>query len=88
MEDERKDTLREQPEQAEQPETEKKEANSGMILGMCLGMAMGVAIGAATKNLGLWMPIGMCMGMALGVAFDSQKKKKNEQDDGNDQPQA
>ena len=25
MEDERKDTLREQPEQAEQPETEKKE---------------------------------------------------------------
>ena len=88
MEDERKDTLREQPEQAEQPETEKKEANSGMILGMCLGMAMGVAIGAATKNLGLWMPIGMCMGMALGVAFDSQKKKKNEQDDGDDQPQA
>ena len=39
MEDERKDTLREQPGQAEQPETEKKEANSGMILGMCLGMA-------------------------------------------------
>ena len=86
MEDERKDTLREQPEQAEQPETEKKEANSGMILGMCLGMAVGAAIGAATKNLGLWMPIGMCLGMVVGMSFDSEKKDKK--DDGDDQPQA
>ena len=88
MEDERKDTLREQPEQAEQPETEKKEANSGMILGMCLGMAIGAGIGAATKNLGLWMPIGMCLGMVVGMSFDSEKKKKDEQDDGDHQPQA
>ena len=86
MEDERKDTLREQPEQAEQPETEKKEANSGMILGMCLGMAIGAGIGAATKNLGLWMPIGMCLGMVVGMSFDSEKKDKK--DDGNEDPQA
>ena len=86
MEDERKDTLREQPEQAEQPETEKKEANSGMILGMCLGMAIGAGIGAATKNLGLWMPIGMCLGMVVGMSFDSEKKDKK--NDGDDQPQA
>ena len=50
MEDERKDTLREQPEQAEQPETEKKEANSGMILGMCLGMCVGMAFDSSKKN--------------------------------------
>ena len=80
MEDERKDTLR------EQPETEKKEANSGMILGMCLGMAIGAGIGAATKNLGLWIPIGMCLGMVVGMSFDSEKKDKK--DDGDDQPQA
>ena len=86
MEEERKDTLREQPEQAEQPETEKKEANSGMILGMCLGMAIGAGIGAATKNLGLWMPIGMCLGMVVGMSFDSEKKDKK--DDGNEDPQA
>ena len=86
MEEERKDTLREQPEQAEQPETEKKEANSGMILGMCLGMAIGAGIGAATKNLGLWMPIGMCLGMVVGMSFDSEKKDKK--DDGDADPQA
>ena len=45
-------------------------------------------IGAATKNLGLWMPIGMCLGMVVGMSFDSEKKKKDEQDDGDDQPQA
>ena len=51
MEDERKDTLREQPEQAEQPETEKKEANSGMILGMCLGSRACIAMnGGHTPN--------------------------------------
>ena len=86
MEDERKDTLREQPEQAELPEERKKEADSGMILGMCLGMAIGAGIGAATKNLGLWMPIGMCLGMVVGMSFDSEKKDKK--NDGDDQPQA
>ena len=83
MEEEQKD-LRE----PEKPEAEKKEADSGMILGMCLGLAIGAGIGAATKNLGLWIPIGMCLGLSLGMSFDSQKKKKNQQDDGNDQPQA
>lgn len=87
MEDERKDTLREQPEQAEQP-VDKKKADSGMILGLCLGLAVGAGIGALTKNLGLWMPIGMCLGMVVGMAFDGEKKKKNERDDGDDQPQA
>ncbi len=85
MEDERKDTLREQPEQAEQLETKKKEADSGMILGMCIGLAIGAGIGAATGNLGLWIPIGMCMGMCVGMSFDSQRKKK---DDGDSDPQA
>ena len=83
MEEEKKD-LRE----PEKPEAKKKEADSGMILGMCLGLAIGAGIGAATKNLGLWIPIGMCLGLSLGMSFDSQKKKKNQQDDGNDQPQA
>ena len=59
MEEEKKDLQ----EQRSNPEAEKKEADSGMILGMCLGMS-------------------------VGIAFDSQKKKKNEQDDGDDQPQA
>ena len=79
MEEEKKD-LRE----PEKPEAEKKEADSGMILGMCLGLAIGAGIGALTKNLGVWMPGGMCLGMSVGIAFDSQKKKK---DDGED-PQA
>ena len=88
MEDKRKDTLREQPEQPEQPEGNREEADSGMILGLCLGLAVGAGIGALTKNLGLWMPIGMCLGMVVGMAFDGEKKKKNERDDGDDQPQA
>lgn len=82
MEEEMKD-LRE-PEQRSKPEAEKKEADSGLILGMCLGLAIGAGVGALTKNVGLWMPIGMCLGMSVGIAFDSQKKKK---DDGED-PQA
>ena len=83
MEDmERKDSR--EPEQRSKPEAEKKEADSGMILGMCLGLAIGAGIGALTKNLGVWMPVGMCLGMSVGIAFDSQKKKK---DDGED-PQA
>ena len=68
------------------PEAEKKEADSGMILGMCLGMAIGAGIGALTKNLAVWMSVGMCLGMCVGMAFDSQKK--NEQNDGDDQPKA
>ena len=79
MEEEKKD-LRE----PETPEAEKKEADSGMILGMCLGLAIGAGIGALTRNLAVWMPVGMCLGMSVGMAFDSQKKKK---DDGED-PQA
>ena len=84
MEEEKKDLQ----EQRSNPEAEKKEADSGMILGLCLGLAVGAGIGALTKNLGLWMPIGMCLGLALGMAFDGEKKKKNERDDGDDQPQA
>ena len=80
MREEEKKDLRE----PEKPEAEKKEADSGMILGMCLGLAIGAGIGALTKNLGVWMPVGMCLGMSVGIAFDSQKKKK---DDGED-PQA
>ena len=87
MEEEKKE-LQEQPVQPEKPEDRKKEADSGMILGMCIGLAVGAAIGAVTKNLGLWMPIGMCLGLALGMSFDGEKKKKNERDDGDDQPQA
>ena len=83
MEDKRKE-FHEQPEQP----VDKKKADSGMILGLCLGLAVGAGIGALTKNLGLWMPIGMCLGMVVGMAFDGEKKKKNERDDGNDQPQA
>ena len=79
MEKEKKD-LRE----PEKPEAEKKETDSGMILGMCLGLAIGAGIGALTKNVGLWMPIGMCMGLCVGMSFDAQKKKK----DGGDDPQA
>ena len=83
MEEEKKD-LRE----PEKPEAEKKEADSGMILGMCLGLAVGAGIGAANKNLGLWIPIGMCLGLSLGIAFDSQKKKKDDkQDGGEDAPE-
>ena len=52
MEEERKD-LRE----PEKPEAEKKEADSGMILGMCLGLAVGAGIGALTKNLAVWRSI-------------------------------
>ena len=77
MEEEKKDLRK-------KPEAEKKEADSGMILGMCLGLAIGAGVGALTKNMGLWMPIGMCLGMSVGIAFDSQKIKK---DDGED-PQA
>ena len=83
MEDKRKE-LPEQPEKR----GDKKKVDSGMVLGMCIGLAVGAAIGAATKNLGLWMPIGMCLGMVVGMSFDSEKKKKNERDDGDDQPQA
>ena len=82
MEEEKKD-LREQP---KRPEAEKKEADSGMILGMCLGLAIGAGVGALTKNLAVWMSVGMCLGMCVGMAFDSQKKK--EQNDGDDQPKA
>lgn len=84
MMEEEKKNLREQPEKAE---AEKKEANQGMILGMCLGLAVGAGIGALTKNLGTWMSVGMCLGLCVGMSFDSQKKKKNEQNDGDD-PQA
>ena len=84
MEEEKRDLQK----QTEKPEAEKKEADSGMILGMCLGLAVGAGIGALTKNLGLWIPIGMCLGLSLGIAFDSQKKKKNgKQDDGEDAPE-
>ena len=82
MEEKKKD-LRE----PEKPEAEKKEANSGMILGMCLGLAIGAGIGAATKNLGLWMSVGMCLGLAVGTAFDSSKKN-GKKDDGDADPQA
>ena len=84
MEEEKKDLQ----EQRSNPEAEKKEADSGMILGMCLGLAVGAGVGALTKNLAVWMSVGMCLGMSVGIAFDSQKKKKNERDDGDDQPQA
>ena len=83
MEEEKKD-LRE----PEKPEAEKKEADSGMILGMCLGLAVGAGIGALTKNLAVWMSVGMCLGMSVGMAFDSQKKKKNDKQDGGEAPQA
>lgn len=82
MEEEKKD-LRE----PEKPETEEKNANTGLALGLALGLAIGSAVGAATGNIGLWMPIGMCLGLSLGMSFDSQKKK-NEQNDGDDQPKA
>ena len=80
MEEEKKD-LRE----PEKPETEEKNANTGLALGLALGLAIGSAVGAATGNIGLWMPIGMCLGLCVGMAFDSEKKKKY---DGDDQPQA
>lgn len=83
MEEEKKELQ----EQRSKPEAEKKEADSGMILGMCLGLAIGAGIGALTKNLAVWMSVGMCLGMSVGMAFDSQKKKKDEQDGGED-PQA
>ena len=43
MEDERKDTLREQPEQAEQPEAE-------MPIGMGLGMVVGMSFDSEKKE--------------------------------------
>ena len=79
MEEEKKDLRK-------KPEAEKKEADSGMILGMCLGLAIGAGVGALTKNLGTWMSVGMCLGLCVGVVFDSQKR--NERNDGDDQPQA
>ena len=84
MEEAKKD-LREK---RSKPEAEKKEADSGMILGMCLGLAVGAGIGALTKNLAVWMSVGMCLGMSVGIAFDSQKKKKNDKQDGGEDPQA
>ena len=83
MEEEKKDLRKEG-----KPDTEEKSAGNGLALGLCLGLAIGAGIGVATKNMGLWIPIGLCMGLSLGMSFDSQKKKRNEQDNGDDQPQA
>ena len=89
MEEEKKDLP---TQETKEPETEpaagKKDANKGMVLGLCLGMCIGTAVGAATKNLGLWMSMGMLWGVCLGLVFDERKKKQNEKNDGDNQPQA